>query len=465
VGAYDVGKLDFRKTVNKEFQPNPGPQTAFWLCDARIIGYGGAMGGGKSVWLCAEAVWLSMNYPGNRGYLCRHHLVDVKRSTMVTLEKIAPKGAIMRHVIDDRVIEFWNGSQILYGGLGSQEDVERIKSTEFGWFAIDEATETFEEMFTMLTSRLRWTLPDGTRPPYFGLLASNPEPGWVKKRFVDGHHPNHRFIPALPRDNPYLPGDYDSGLRKMFPEEAAKRYLDGSWDIFEGQIYKEFDRQVHVYDHELFTKQDAKYFDKFRVIDHGYRNPTCCLWVAIDFDGKMWIYDEHYKESLTIEENAAIIRTMSDNEDITTICDPSMFSQTMQKGGRIWSPADEYRDNGITCIKPFGSDGKLPEVTGINLVKQRLKNNMLFIHERCIHTIEEIIGYKWKKLRLSDLNSNNPEQPVDKENHAMDAIRYAVMWRPMNSERPAMPIATDTLHYAILKHKKELGGPFYAGWN
>ena len=142
-----------------------------------------------------------------------------------------------------------------------------------------------------------------------------------------------------------------------------------------------------------------------------------------------------------------------------------MFSQTMQKGGRIWSPADEYRDNGITCIKPFGSDGKLPEVTGINLVKQRLKNNMLFIHERCTHTIEEIIGYKWKKLRLSDLNSNNPEQPVDKENHAMDAIRYAVMWRPMNSEKPALPIGTNTLHYAILKHKKELGGPFYAGWN
>ena len=34
------------------------------------------------------------------------------------------------------------------------EDIERIKSTEFGAFAIDEATETFEEMFTLLVKDL-----------------------------------------------------------------------------------------------------------------------------------------------------------------------------------------------------------------------------------------------------------------------------------------------------------------------
>jgi len=464
----DINRANRRRRVPQEVVWGYEPTFRQWdahLAEERFKLYGGAMGGGKSVWLCAEAIWLSMNYPGNRGYLCRHHLVDVKRSTLVTFEKTVPAGAIMRHMMDDRIIEFWNGSQVIYGGLGSEEDLERIKSTEFGFFCIDEATETYEAMFTLLASRLRWKLSDGSIPPYYGLLASNPEPGWVKKRFVDNSHADHCFIPALPKDNPHLPAGYDAGLRKMFPEEAAKRYLDGSWDIFEGQIYKEFDRNAHIFDQELFDSKESQYYDKFRVIDHGYRNPTCCLWCCVDFDGRLWIYDEHYEAGLTIEENARAIKDKYPGEDITTICDPTMFAQTMQRSGRVWSPADEYREHGIMCIKPFAGFGWMPEVTGINLVKQRLKNNMLFIHSKCRNTVDEMIAYKWKKLRLSDQQNNNPEQPVDKENHAMDAIRYAVMWRPMSAERPKQPESVNTLHYAILKHKKELGGIFYAGWN
>ena len=427
--------------------------------------YGGAMGGGKTVWLCAEAIALSMKYAGNRGYLCRQHVLDVKRSTLVTFERVCPQEMIKRHILDDRTIELWNGSQIVYGGLGNQDELERIKSTEFGWFAIDEATETFEEMFTLLASRLRWKLQDGTVPEYYGLLASNPEPGWVKKRFVDQKLPDHVFIPALPKDNPHLPVGYDEGLRKMFPDEAAKRYLDGSWDIFEGQVYKEFERTKHVVEGDVLSQQDSRYFERFRVIDHGFTNPTCCLWFAIDFDGRLWIYDEHYEAGLTIEENARRINERHGSEDIVTLCDPSMFSRTLQHGGRVWSPADEYREYGINCMKPFSEDGKLSEVSGINLVKQRFKHDSLFIHERCVNTIDEIIAYQWKKLRLSDQSNNRPEQPIDKFNHACDCVRYACMWRPMKSTKPDQPIPKNSLHYAILRHKQMLSGPFYAGWN
>ena len=464
----DINRLNKKKrhpkVIKWDYEPSERQQIAHDAPERYKL-YGGAMGGGKRYWLCAEAVWLSINYPGNRGYLCRHHLVDVKRSTMVTFEKVCPPGAIYRHILDDRIIEFWNGSTIVYGGLGSQEEMERIKSMEFGWFAIDEATETYEEMFTLLASRLRWKLTNGENPPYYGLLASNPEPGWVKKRFVDSRHDNHIFIPALPKDNPWLPEGYDEGLRKMFPEEAAKRYLDGSWDIFEGQVYKEFDRNIHIFSHDIFQGSDSRYFEKFRSIDHGYVNPTCCLWFCVDFDGNLWIYDEHYQSGWTINEHAKEIHRKSGEGHMITLCDPSMFSRTMQKAGRAWSPADEYRDNGIICMRPYGDDGKLTEISGINLVKQRLKAKSLFIHERCRNTINEMIAYKWRKLRLSDQNNRAPEQPVDKENHAMDALRYGVMWRPVNSSKPEMPVPVNSLHYAFLKHKQMMNAPFFAGWN
>lgn len=422
------------------------------------------MGGAKSWWLCAEIIKLSLQYPGNRGYLCRNIGLDLKKSTLVTFEAVCPPGLIKNHYREDRAIELLNGSLILYGGLGGQEDLERIKSTEFGWFAIEEASETIEEMFVMLCTRLRWTLPGGGRPKYCGLLTSNPEPGWVKERFVDSKRDDYAFIQALPKDNPHLPPDYDSDLRKNLPEEWVKRYLDGSWDVFEGQIYKEFDRDVHVFKGDF---DHLKFGERIRGIDHGYTNPTCCLWAAMDYEGRMLIYREHYERQLTVKENAGIIVEHEPNFDGITIADPSIFNKTRDKDGKGgWSVADEYREHGIVCISPYSADGYLKEGLGINLVKQRLKEKTLLIHESCENTIREILKYRWRDLRLTDRGTTNaPEIPVDVDNHSADVLRYLTVWRPPGSRPPVKAerkgVIGDML--AKLRNKgKEIG---YAGWN
>lgn len=447
--------------IEWSYDPTPR-QREFHECGRRYKLYGGAMGGGKSVALCAEAVKLSLKFPGNRGYFCRNQITDFRRSTLVTFEKLCPPELIKAHYRDERIISFRNGSEFTYGGLGGEEDLEKIKSTEFGWFAIDEATETLEDMFLLLTSRLRWTLPDGSNPDYRAFLASNPEPGWVKDRFVDKSMPDHAFIRALPRDNPHLPKDYDAMLRKNWPDEWVKRYLEGSWDVFEGQVYKEFEKRLHVYR----EAEVGEAWDRFRVIDHGYNNPTCCLWIAIDYDGVMWVYDEHYERFMTIEENAVVIKAKHPHFKGLTLCDPSMFNNTMQKEGKPWSPVDEYRNNGIFCTKPYGEDGWMTEGMGINLVKQRLKGGLLRVHESCVNTVNEFLKYRWRNLKASARGDKNlPEEPVDKDNHAMDCVRMATMWRPASTSVPVPPEPKNTLHYAIMQHKKMLEGPFYAGWN
>lgn len=436
-------------------------QRLFHRNPARFRLYGGAVGGAKTWAGCAEAIKHSLKYPGNRGYMCRHTLQDLRRSTLVSFDIICPREFIKNHFRDDRLLEFHNGSQILYGGLGGQEDLEKIKSTEFGWFFIDEASETFEEMFLMLAGRLRWILPNGTRPKYCGFLGSNPEPGWVKDRFIDQQLPDHAFIPALPRDNPYLPPDYDSSLRDMYPDEWVRRYLDGSWDVFEGQIYKEFDRKIHVY----ANQEVSPYWEKFRIIDHGYVNPTCCIWAAIDFDGRIWIYREHYERQLTVRENAEIIKSREPGFKGMTLCDPSMFSNTQQKNGKACSYADDYRESGIVCISPYSDDNWTSEGVGINLVKQRLKDNSLLIHESCKNGISEILKYRWRDLRVTDrAKKAAPEVPIDKDNHFLDSLRYLSVWKPPNSAPPKRPESKKTLHFAIMEHKKMLRQQRFAGW-
>lgn len=195
--------------------------------------YGGAMGGGKSYALCAEGIALSCDYPGNHGYLCRHELVSFKKTTLLTLQILLDaSGLVQQHHQSDHYFLLKNGSIIFYGGLGDDTSaIDRLKSMEIGWFGIDEASETTEAFFMMLGSRLRLQLP-GIR--YFGLLASNPDPGWLKKRFIDQHLADHIFVPALPRDNPKLPAGYVQRLVELFPEDWQKRFLEGDWSAFEG---------------------------------------------------------------------------------------------------------------------------------------------------------------------------------------------------------------------------------------
>ena len=146
--------------------------------------YGGAMGGGKTWALCAEAIALSCDYPGNRGYICRHTNKDFMRTTYLVLDEMLKKtGFAARHYkTQPAYYELKNGSRIYYGGLGDDvRAIEGLKSMEIGWFAIDEASETTESFFLMLSSRLRSQIP-GIK--YFGIMGSNPDPGWQNRRFI-----------------------------------------------------------------------------------------------------------------------------------------------------------------------------------------------------------------------------------------------------------------------------------------
>lgn len=231
--------IDLNIDTTKVYIPT-GRQATAHKCPARYILYGGAMGGGKSVWLCMEGNMLSIEYPGNVGLICRWELSSLKRTTLETYWKFTPPELIKHHYRQDGIIELINGSKIIYMGLkpsSAMNTLERLKSLELGWFAIDEATEIQKPIFDLLKTRLRLRLPNGTFPRYRGLLASNPEPGWVRETFIDQDLPDHRFIPALPSDNPHLSPDYIEQLKQDLPPELVQKYIEGSWDVIEGDDY------------------------------------------------------------------------------------------------------------------------------------------------------------------------------------------------------------------------------------
>jgi len=234
------------------------------------------MGGGKTKWLCEEAKELSMEYPGNRGVMCRWHLQDFKNSTLKILEESIPEELIVSHNMAEHTITLINGSEIIYLGLSEAENVSKLKSMELGWFAIDEACEVSKENFLLFQSRLRRRLPDGRFPPFYGLLASNPADCWLKDDFLmrQGGE-NYIFIPSLPRDNPYLPADYEMRLRETYPEDWVKRFLEGSWDelstgdmVIPGDwIRRAINHEIEVEDKKVVSADIARFGDDEIVVD------------------------------------------------------------------------------------------------------------------------------------------------------------------------------------------------------
>lgn len=226
--------------LGKIYKPIP-QQVIAHTAKERYVLYGGAFGGGKTVWLVNEVIQLSLDYPGNRGYLCRHELPAFKRSVLQEMETYIHPAILDQHHQTENYFRIntrpYTGkdsppSYVYYGGLGDDRaGLSRITSMTLGWFGIDQAEETTETHFNMLAGRLRLKVP---RILYKGLLTCNPSPGWVKQAFVEQKKEDHIFIQSLPKDNPHLPEDYEENLRKMYPPEWVKAMLEGSWDALEG---------------------------------------------------------------------------------------------------------------------------------------------------------------------------------------------------------------------------------------
>lgn len=416
--------------LRDDYQPTP-KQRQFHAAPQMYKLYGGAMGGGKSRALCEEGLQLSLDYPGNFGVIARQTLPELKATTLITFfNETLPEGSVKHKALvakynrTEGLLTLKNGSKILFTGLDN-DNTDKIKSMNLGWFAIDEATEVSEDIFNMFCTRLRLKLPNIR---YFGLLASNPEPGWVKRRFIDKQLNDHIFVPALPKENPHLPQDYIKRFANL-PDHWQRRYLDGNWDVYEGQIFVHFDRNIHVID--PFTPPGS--WRKIAGLDHGLRNPTAVLWAAIDHDGDIYVYDEHYEAGQLVSYHADVIRR-KDRVDYI-VADPSIRNRNPVDGKSV---QQEYRDCGVYNIRLGNNDVS----AGINRVSEYLKlqphpdmarwpqgKPRLFICRNCSNLIEEITEYKWKDVKLGD-KKDAPEEPQKIKDHAVDALRYLIMSRP-----------------------------------
>src|SRR5690606_988033 len=74
------------------------------------------------------------------------------------------------------------------------------------------------------------------------------------------------------------------------PEHRRRAWLEGDWDVFEGQFFDEWDPSVHVVDHF----EPPPDWPRFRAMDWGYARPYSIGWYARMPNGALYRYRELY---------------------------------------------------------------------------------------------------------------------------------------------------------------------------
>ncbi len=387
-----------------------GAARQMWLCKDQEILIDGPAGTGKSRAVLEKANIVAMKYPGARILLTRQTRASMTQSVLVTFEEkvLAPKSPVKQGPKRQHRSSYVypNGSEVVVGGL---DNADRIMSTEYDLICVFEATETDEESWEKLCTRLR-----NYRVPYQQAIADCNPAGpthWLKKRADKG---SMTRFPSTHVDNPAVTKEYLKRLEKLTGHRRA-RLLEGKWIAAEGLVYKEHANCiVPPLDMENFSDSGYELLGLYGGVDFGWNDPFAALGAFLLLDKEteediLYIYYERYMRETHIRDHAG------------------KLARVFPKGMGTWF-ADPSRPESIRDLRRAGlsvKKGKNDIMTGIDAVYSRMTTGRLWVADTCIALISEFGSYSYPE-------GKETEKPEDEFNHACDALRYLVMgidWR------------------------------------
>ena len=398
----------------------------FWNFKGRYLVCKGSRGSKKSITTSLMLITRMMKYPLANTLVCRRYFNTNRDSTVASL-----KWAINRLGVEHlwkftiNPLQFTylpSGSKILFRGLDDPQSITSITvdSGVLCWCWVEETFQLeTEEAFNKLDMSIRGEVPEG----YFKqiILTFNPWSAnhWLKERFFDRYESGDDMDgDLLCLTTTYLQNEWlDDADLKIFNDmkkRFPKRYAiegEGKWGISEGLVY-DYKVEYMAMEELLNSNEDLEIIYG---LDFGYTNdPTAVVKIVLDpVGGILYVADEIYETGLTNPDIANRLKDKGwDNEII--ICD-SAEPKSIQ----------ELKDNGIRRCR-----GAIKGKDSINHGIQLVQQYTIIINPSCKNFIEEISNYCWG----TDAEGEPTNKPIDKFNHLMDAMRYALARKRKGSD-------------------------------
>ena len=406
-------------------------QKLFCQSRSRYTAYGGARGGGKTHVLRVKAFGGALTYPGIRILIVRREYPELEQNIILPMRKMVPM-ELATYNGSMRMMFFSNGSVIKFGHYGPNDDLE-YQGQEYDWIFMEEATQFTESQFRTLGACLR----GATNTPRRMYLTCNPGGIghlWVKRLFIDkeyrdGEKPeDYTFIPATVDDNPQLLAaspEYKQML-DLLPEDIRRAHRYGDWDALAGTFFSEFRRETHVI--KPFLRVPAEW-KKYRAFDYGL-DMFACLWIAVDFDGRAYVYREVQQSGLIVSEAAKLMLDLTPPyEHIEcTIAPPDMWNRQKDSGK---SMAELYAENGVGLIK--ASNNRVQGWMAVKEMLKPMKNEQdkpgLLVTEDCVGLIRNL-----PVIQHDDKNPSDCATEPHNITHNLDGLRYFCSTRVLGAE-------------------------------
>ena len=291
---------------------------------------------------------------------------------------------------------FDNGSSIEFLSV---QDSERRKGTKRNVLFIDEANELDYEDFFQLFIRT-------TDKTILAYNPSFPTNHWIFQQVLT--HPEAKRYISTYKDNPFLDDTLVMEIERLEQTSPSywKVYGLGIEGVVEGLIFD----NIEVVD---IIPEESELMGYG--IDFGYSNdPTALISLWKTPEGIL--FDEIiYEKNLLSNQIGNFVRAAYNqwgrNEVIADSSDPRLIEEIFRQGINI-KPAVKGPDSILA---------------GIDIMKQ----HKIFITKSSQNMIDEFYSYTYKKNK----NEEFLNEPIDTNNHAIDACRYISTFKLSNKRK------------------------------
>lgn len=299
------------------------------------------------------------------------------------------------YFVDDR----WNKTNFTYTfetgtvlEFFSADQPQKVKGPRRSYLFINECNGLSYETYTQLairTAKVIW-------------LDFNPVNAfWVHEELLPKE--NRDFLIVTYKDNEFLP---PSIIQELESRKENKQF----WQVYglgqvgeaEGRIYTNW----KIIDELPFEARLERYG-----MDFGYTNDPTAIISVYRYNGGIILDELVYQKGLSNREIAEILKNQS--EYALTVADSAEPKSI-----------DEIRTYGVSIVPAKKGGDSIKQ--GIQLVQ----DNKISVTKQSVNLIKEYRNYLWE----TDRNGKQLNQPTAGNDHAMDAIRYALQSLNPNSE-------------------------------
>lgn len=383
-----MGANELRIRIPEAFLPLEGPH--------RYIGAYGGRSSGKSHYFGER--WLRENIADRLDFVClRETLKSLEFSVRKLLvEKIAFYNAGAYFDVQDRRVLSKNGGVTIFEGMQNHtaESIKSLEGFSRAWFS--EAQSASDKSLTLLRPTIRqegsqlwfdWN-PDLPTDPIDVLLRGEMPP------------PDSAVVRVSFQDNPRMP-----------PEMKAEMEYDKRRDP---------DKFAHVWLGEYQRNSEARVFRNWRIDEFeapaGTVHRLGADW-GFAVDPSVLIRCHMDGRTLYVDHEAYMVGCEIDML-------PDLFDGVPES--RKWFiTADSARPETISYMRRHGYPKINAAIKGARSLEEGvefLKSFDIVVHPRCEHTIEELSLYSYD---VDDLTGQVLPKLKDKDNHVIDALRYA----------------------------------------